>query len=154
MLLNIETIFSGNNLIYLKDLKNFARNNEQGPVLKFTFIMFSLAGIPPLMGFIAKFLIFWAAISAQLYVLTMIAIILSVINCYIYIKIIKILWFERFFLLKSYFSNLFCFGDQFIYNSLSWENCIFWVFFPFLIFSIVWICAFIKVLTYSLFNII
>ena len=58
MLLNIETIFSGNNLIYLKDLKNFARNNEQGPVLKFTFIMFSLAGIPPLMGFIAKFLIF------------------------------------------------------------------------------------------------
>ncbi|MCA1748481.1 MAG: NADH-quinone oxidoreductase subunit NuoN [Sphingomonadales bacterium] len=56
--------------------------------------MFSLAGIPPLLGFWAKFLVFDAAVAAGLFSLAVAGIALSVIGAYYYLKIIKTMYFD------------------------------------------------------------
>lgn len=56
--------------------------------------MFSLAGIPPLFGFWPKFLVFDAAVQADLTWLAAIGIATSVIGAYYYIKIVKIMYFD------------------------------------------------------------
>ncbi len=57
--------------------------------------MFSLAGIPPLFGFWAKFAVFSAAIDANLVLLALFGIAASVIGAFYYIKIIKIMYFDE-----------------------------------------------------------
>ena len=57
-------------------------------------VMFSLAGIPPLFGFWAKFVVFRAAVQADLIVLAAIGIAASVIGAFYYIKIVKIMYFD------------------------------------------------------------
>ena len=57
-------------------------------------VMFSLAGIPPLFGFWGKFLVFQAAVEADLIVLAAIGIAASVIGAFYYIKIVKIMYFD------------------------------------------------------------
>jgi len=58
-------------------------------------IMFSLAGIPPLLGFWGKFVVFQAAVQAGLISLAAIGIAASVIGAYYYIKIVKIMYFDE-----------------------------------------------------------
>ncbi len=60
-----------------------------------TILMFSLAGIPPLAGFWAKWYVFLAAIDAQLYGLAVIGVLTSVVGAYYYLRIIKIMWFDE-----------------------------------------------------------
>ena len=57
-------------------------------------VMFSLAGIPPLFGFWAKFVVFRAAVQADLIALAAIGIAASVIGAFYYIKIVKIMYFD------------------------------------------------------------
>ena len=57
--------------------------------------MFSLAGIPPLLGFWAKFLVFDAAVKAGLLPLAAIGIAASVIGAYYYLRVIKIMYFDE-----------------------------------------------------------
>jgi NADH-quinone oxidoreductase subunit N len=54
-------------------------------------LMFSLAGIPPLAGFFAKFYVFLAAVEAGLYVLAVIGVLASVVGAYYYLRIVKIM---------------------------------------------------------------
>jgi NADH-quinone oxidoreductase subunit N len=56
--------------------------------------MFSLAGIPPLFGFWAKFAVFEAAVKADLFALAAIGIAASVIGAYYYLKIVKTMYFD------------------------------------------------------------
>jgi NADH-quinone oxidoreductase subunit N len=56
--------------------------------------MFSLAGIPPLLGFWAKFVVFDAAVAAGLWPLAAIGIAASVIGAFYYLKIVKIMYFD------------------------------------------------------------
>ena len=56
-----------------------------------TILMFSLAGIPPLAGFFAKWYVFLAAIDAKLYALAVIGVLASVVGAYYYLRIIKIM---------------------------------------------------------------
>ena len=57
--------------------------------------MFSLAGIPPLFGFWGKFVVFQAAVEANLVALAAIGIAASVIGAFYYIKIVKVMYFDE-----------------------------------------------------------
>ncbi len=65
-----------------------------GLAAAFAIFMFSLAGIPPLFGFWAKFLVFDAAVAAGLLPLAAIGIAASVIGAFYYLKIIKTMYFD------------------------------------------------------------
>jgi NADH-quinone oxidoreductase subunit N len=58
-------------------------------------LMFSLAGIPPLAGFFAKFYVFAAAIQAGLYWLAVLGVLASVVGAFYYLRIIKIMYFDE-----------------------------------------------------------
>jgi len=57
-------------------------------------LMFSLAGIPPFLGFWAKLVVFQAAVEADLVVLAAVGIAASVIGAFYYIKIVKVMFFD------------------------------------------------------------
>jgi len=57
-------------------------------------LMFSLAGIPPMAGFFAKFYVFLAAINAGLYALAVIGVVTSVVGAYYYLAIVKTMYFD------------------------------------------------------------
>jgi len=65
-----------------------------GLALAMAAFMFSLAGVPPLLGFWPKFYVFNAAVSANLTWLAVVAIATSVISAYYYLKIVKIMYFD------------------------------------------------------------
>jgi NADH-quinone oxidoreductase subunit N len=58
-------------------------------------LLFSLAGIPPLAGFFAKFYVFLAAIKAGLYLLAVIGVVTSVVGAYYYLAIVKLMYFDE-----------------------------------------------------------
>jgi NADH-quinone oxidoreductase subunit N len=60
----------------------------------FALLLFSLAGIPPLAGFFAKFYVFLAAINAGHYTLAVIGVLASVVGAYYYLRVIKIMFFD------------------------------------------------------------
>jgi len=78
----------------ISDLAGLARTH---PTMAFflAMLLFSLAGIPPLAGFFAKFYVFLAAIKAGLYILAVIGVITSVIGAYYYLTIVKIMYFDE-----------------------------------------------------------
>ncbi|OKL43553.1 NADH-quinone oxidoreductase subunit NuoN [Pseudovibrio exalbescens] len=75
------------------DLSGLSKTNLPMAIL-LAFIMFSLAGIPPFVGFFAKFYVFMAAVEAGLYPLAIIGILTSVVGCYYYLRIIKVMFFD------------------------------------------------------------
>ena len=77
-----------------EDLAGLARTS---PVKAFMFavLMFSLAGIPPLAGFLAKYYVFLAAIEAGLYGLAVIGVLSSVVGAFYYLRIVKVMYFDE-----------------------------------------------------------
>jgi NADH-quinone oxidoreductase subunit N len=65
-----------------------------GLALALGLFMFSLAGIPPLFGFYAKFAVFWAAVEAGLFPLAVVGIAASVIGAYYYLRVVKTMYFD------------------------------------------------------------
>jgi NADH-quinone oxidoreductase subunit N len=57
-------------------------------------LLFSMAGVPPLAGFFAKFYVFLAAIKAGFYVLSVIGVLASVVGAYYYLAIVKTMYFD------------------------------------------------------------
>jgi NADH-quinone oxidoreductase subunit N len=57
-------------------------------------LFFSLAGVPPLAGFFAKFYVFAAAVKAELYGLAVIGVLASVVGCFYYLRIVKVMFFD------------------------------------------------------------
>ncbi len=76
------------------DLAGLARTH---PTMAFflAMLLFSLAGIPPLAGFFAKFYVFLAAIKAGLFALAVIGVVTSVVGAYYYLLIVKIMYFDE-----------------------------------------------------------
>lgn len=65
-----------------------------GLALAMAIFMFSLAGIPPLVGFFAKLAVFTAAVNAGLYPLAVVGFVASVIGAYYYLRVIKVMYFD------------------------------------------------------------
>ncbi len=83
----------GNPVENIPDLAGLSRG-QPALALCVAMIMFSLAGIPPLFGFWGKFVVFQAAVQADLVALAAIGIAASVIGAFYYIKIVKIMYFD------------------------------------------------------------
>ena len=69
--------------------------SRPGLALAMAIFMFSLAGIPPLFGFWPKFLVFFAAVEADLTWLAAVAIATSVIGAFYYLQIVKVMYFDE-----------------------------------------------------------
>ncbi|MDD4874538.1 MAG: proton-conducting transporter membrane subunit, partial [Dehalococcoidales bacterium] len=78
-------------------IKSFNGMGKISPLLAsgLTLSMLSLSGIPPAVGFIAKFYIFSAAASSGLLWLVIVAVLNSVISAYYYLRVVKITWFDK-----------------------------------------------------------
>lgn len=57
--------------------------------------MFSLAGVPPLAGFWGKLYVFQAAVGADLFVLAVLGVLTSVVSCFYYLRIVKLMYFDE-----------------------------------------------------------
>jgi NADH-quinone oxidoreductase subunit N len=82
---------------YVEEIQDLAGLSRTHPAMAFflAMLLFSLAGIPPLAGFFAKFYVFLAAIKAGLYTLAVIGVLASVVGAYYYLMIIKIMYFDE-----------------------------------------------------------
>jgi NADH-quinone oxidoreductase subunit N len=80
----------------VEDIDQLAGLSNTSPMMAFllAMLLFSLAGIPPLAGFFAKFYVFLAAINSGLYALAVIGVLLSVVGAYYYLRIVKIMYFD------------------------------------------------------------
>jgi NADH-quinone oxidoreductase subunit N len=83
----VLSIFKGS-LNYIAQLSGLSRTQ---PVLaaSLALTLFSMAGIPPLAGFLSKYLVLLAAIENQFYLVSIIAVLTSVISAFYYLRIIK-----------------------------------------------------------------
>lgn len=81
----------------VEEIANFAGLSRTRPALALglAIVMFSLAGIPPLFGFWGKFLVFRAAVDANLMPLAFIGFAASVIGAFYYLKIVKVIYFDE-----------------------------------------------------------
>jgi len=90
-------LFFSRNKIYFEDIRDLGGLSKNHPVISICFcvILFSLAGIPPLAGFFAKFYIFKAVIDSQMYTLAIIGLLSSVVAAFYYLRVIKIIYFDE-----------------------------------------------------------
>ena len=81
----------------VEEIGQLAGLSRTNPLMAFMLavLLFSLAGIPPLAGFFAKFYVFLAAIESGLYVLAVIGVLLSVVGAFYYLRIVKIMYFDE-----------------------------------------------------------
>lgn len=93
VILSLRTQGEGLRVKYLSDLSGLSRSN---PILAFTLAMtfFSMAGIPPLAGFCSKFYVFFAALGSSMHVLAVVGVLTSVVSCFYYIRVVKVMYFE------------------------------------------------------------
>ncbi len=83
--------------VYYENITDLSGLSKNHPMLSFSFliILFSLAGIPPLAGFFAKFYIFMSVIESKMYALAIIGLLTTVISAFYYLRIIKIIYFDK-----------------------------------------------------------
>ncbi len=81
---------------YKEGISDLSGISKKHPVLALSFliILFSLAGIPPLVGFFAKFYIFTSVLEQKMYTLAIIGLLTTVISAFYYLKVIKTIYFE------------------------------------------------------------
>ena len=81
---------------YKENISDLSGISKKHPILAISFliILFSLAGIPPLGGFFAKFYVFTAVIEQKMYALAIIGLLTTVISAFYYLKIIKTIYFD------------------------------------------------------------
>ena len=81
---------------YKENISDLSGISKKHPLLAISFliILFSLAGIPPLGGFFAKFYVFTAVLEQEMYALAIIGLLTTVISAFYYLKIIKTIYFD------------------------------------------------------------
>ena len=83
--------------IFYEDINDLSGLSKNHPMLSLSFliILFSLAGIPPLAGFFAKFYVFMAVIEVKMYALAIIGLLTTVVSAFYYLRIIKVIYFDK-----------------------------------------------------------
>ena len=92
---------------YSEKIEDLSGLSKERPMLAFSFLIlfFSLAGIPPLGGFFAKFFVFMSVIESEMYALAIIGLLTTVISAFYYLKVIKTIYFDNREDLISTYSN-------------------------------------------------
>jgi len=85
----------------LTDLVLLGKSNYMLAIF-FTTVLFSVAGFPPMIGFLVKISVFLTAIESSMYFIALLSILCSVIGTFYYIRLIKILYFEKVLVGKLY----------------------------------------------------
>ena len=82
---------------YYEDIEDLSGLSKNHPLLSLSLlaILFSLAGIPPLAGFFAKFYIFKAVIEQSMFFLAVVGLLSTVVAAFYYLRIIKIIYFDK-----------------------------------------------------------
>ncbi len=82
---------------YIESIADLSGLASTRPLMAFflAMLMFSLAGIPPLAGFFAKWYVFLAAVQAGLVPLAVIGVVTSAVAAYYYLRIVKIMYFDE-----------------------------------------------------------
>lgn len=82
--------------IFYEDIQDLSGLSKNHPIISVCLLvlLFSLAGIPPLAGFFAKFYVFMAVIKVEMYTLAIIGLITTVISAFYYLRIIKTIYFD------------------------------------------------------------
>jgi NADH-quinone oxidoreductase subunit N len=131
---------NGKPIKYLTDLTNLSKTQPITALL-IAFNLFSMAGIPPLVGFFSKMFILYSAIQQSLISLAIVGILMSTISAFYYIRIIKIMYFDNLnnisivttmsksesiiVALSSQFILFFCLMPEYLLNLLTNINLIF-----------------------------
>ena len=81
---------------YYEDISDLSGLSKNHPLLSLSLliILFSLAGIPPLAGFFAKFYIFKSVIEQSMFFLAIVGLLSTVVAAFYYLRIIKIIYFD------------------------------------------------------------
>ncbi len=81
---------------YKENISDLSGISKRHPILAISFliILFSLAGIPPLAGFFAKFYIFTSVLEQKMYALAIIGLLSTVVSAFYYLRIIKTIYFD------------------------------------------------------------
>jgi NADH-quinone oxidoreductase subunit N len=81
----------------VKYLTDFVALSKINPLLAITIALtlFSMAGVPPLAGFFSKLYVFFSALESSMYLIVIIGVLTSCIGAYYYIRLIKIMFFEK-----------------------------------------------------------
>ena len=81
---------------YKENISDLSGISKKHPLLSISLliILFSLAGVPPLGGFFAKFYVFVAVLEEQMYALAIIGLLTTVMSAFYYLKIIKTIYFD------------------------------------------------------------
>jgi NADH-quinone oxidoreductase subunit N len=84
----------GKRIVYITDLQGLSQNHN---FLAFIILinLFSMAGIPPLAGFYAKFFVFYSLIESSFYMVAVLCIALTLFSAFYYVKFVKIMFFEK-----------------------------------------------------------
>ena len=101
MLTKLKTDYTQKQNKDLTDLVLLGKSNYMLAIF-FTTVLFSVAGFPPMIGFLVKMGIFLTAIEVSMYFVALISILCSVVGTFYYIRLIKILYFEKVLVGKLY----------------------------------------------------
>ena len=85
------------NDVYYESINDLSGLSKNHPIISLCFLiqLFSLAGIPPLAGFFAKFYIFIAVIEQSMYFLAIVGLLATVVSAFYYLRIIKVIYFDK-----------------------------------------------------------
>lgn len=77
----------------VSDLAGLAQRNP-GLGWSITALMFSIGGLPFMVGFFGKFFVIYAAVQADLIILSVLAVLFSVVSAAYYLRVVKVIWFD------------------------------------------------------------
>jgi NADH-quinone oxidoreductase subunit N len=111
-----------------KTLADLSSLNKSNPTLAFSGagLIFSMAGVPPLIGFYAKLNVFLASVNASMFIFSITILLVSVVSTYYYIRIVKTFYFEgiskRVFYMPISKENSFILGSSFFFSLFFFVN--------------------------------